>query len=126
MLRYLVGEGTSANERSEVGERSQSWPSRRRSSDPDLVPVPGRRADRGMPGEHPHSPARVADLQRDEARSPQVIQVPRLLSAPTRSSATERPAGTGCPSTRIDPDVAAVSSSSIRISMVFPAPYSRR
>ena len=50
--------------------------------------------------------------------------------APTRKSAAERPAGTRVPShprrpgrrTRADPDVAAVSPGSIRISVVFPAP----
>ena len=46
--------------------------------------------------------------------------------APTRSSAAERPAGTGCPSTRTELDVAAVSPGSIRISAIFPAPSGPR
>jgi hypothetical protein len=46
--------------------------------------------------------------------------------ASTRKSAAERPAGTGCPSSRTDPDVPAVSPGSIRISVVFPAPSGPR
>ena len=36
------------------------------------------------------------------------------------------PAGTGCPSSRIDPEPGLVSPSSIRISVVFPAPFGPR